>query len=319
MGKSYATFLVEEELHDYEDETEARRRGEPSRYERRLRRKDGGTVWAFISVTPLMDSELRFHGCFAMCVDITDRKRSEEALRAAHEELEFRVRDRTSQLAELTEELSRAEERERRRIATELHDQVGQMLALSKIHLDSLSLSLPSDRFVELLGDVREHISQSIREIRSLTFQLSPPLLYEVGLGAALESLCDEFEDKYAIRVSFKDDGKPEQLHDEKRIALYQMTRELMINVVKHARAARLLVEMRAVSGTLEIAVQDDGVGFDGSQAMYYTNENRSFGLFSIQHRINHLGGKVVIQSNIGHGSRITLEVPVRETALLSP
>jgi PAS domain S-box-containing protein len=315
MGKSYATFLLAEELPEHEKEMEARRRGEPSRYERRFRSNNGGTVWGLISVTPLLDSECQFLGCFAMCVDITDRKQAEAALQAAHAELESRVRERTLQLTELTEELSRAEERERRRIATELHDQVGQMLALSKINLNSLSPSLPADRFTEMLGEVREHINQSIHEIRSLTFQLSPPLLYEVGLGAALEALCDEFDDKYPIHVYFRDDGKPESLSVETRVALYQMVRELMVNVVKHARAGKLLIEMSAVTGSLEISVEDDGVGFDSSQEMWYTHVKRSFGLFSIQHRINHLGGKFVIQSEIGRGSRAALMIPVPENA----
>lgn len=318
-GMSFSTFLFEEDMNDHQKKMVERRRGESARYERRLRRGDGATVWTLISVTPLMDSAMAFQGCFAMCVDISDRKRSEAALREAHEELESRVRERTVQLTELTEELSRAEERERRRIATELHDQVGQMLALSKIQLNSLSQSLPAGRFAELLAKVREHINQSIHEIRSLTFQLSPPLLYELGLGAALEGLCEEFEDKYCIRPTFRDDGKPEHLHEEMRIALYQMTRELMINVVKHARARRMLIELSTVSGAVEITVEDDGIGFDTSRAMCYTQGNRNFGLFNIQHRINHLGGKMVVHSEIGYGSRVSLVAPNRENTRHSP
>jgi PAS domain S-box-containing protein len=324
LGKTFASFLYEEGLAAHAREAEARRRGESSRYERRLRRKDGDTVWALVSVTPLMDSEFGFHGCFAMCVDITTQKRAVEALQTAHDELETRVSERTVQLTELTEELSRAEERERRRIATELHDQVGQMLALSKIHLNSFSQSLPPDKFARLLIDVREHINTSINEIRSLTFQLSPPLLYEVGLGAALEGLCEEIEDKYRIRATFRDTetfgdlGKPEHLPEGTRIALYQMARELMINVVKHARASRLLVDMKVDSGSIEIVVEDDGIGFDAPQSLYHANQNKSFGLFSIQHRISHLGGQLDIQSNIGHGSRVTLSAPLRQEAIQS-
>jgi len=441
LGKSFVSFVYDEDRAAHEREEETRRAGISSRYERRFRRKDGETLWALVSVTPIMDTEKHFLGSLAMCVDITrqkhaaealcftqfavdrmhlqaqwmnsdgeliyvndaacnalgysreelltmsipdidptcyphfffekwrelrengsnlietfhrskdgriypvevqsnhlvfdgkefncsfvtdisDRKQAENELRAARDELEARVGERTAQLTELTEELSRAEERERRRIATELHDQVGQMLALSKIHLNSLSQSLAPDTFAQLLGDVRDHISTSINEIRSLTFQLSPPLLYEVGLGAALEGLCEEIEDKYRIRATFRDmdtigdAGKPELLPEGTRITLYQMARELMINVVKHARANRMAVAVKIDSGSIEIIIEDDGIGFDAEQAMCHADQNKSFGLFSIQHRITHLGGTLDIQSDIGRGSRATLSVPLREDAI---
>lgn len=444
LGKRFVSFLFEEDRAAHEREEETRRTGKFSRYERRFRRKDGETLWALVSVTPIMDTEKHFLGSLAMCVDITkqkraaealcftqfavdrahlqalwmtpdyrlvyvndaacrtlgysrdellsmsipdidavspphryvehwrqlrdngsivfesmhrakngrvypvevqsnhlvfdgkefncsfvtdisDRKQAEEVLRTARDELEARVRERTDQLTQLTEELSRAEERERRRIATELHDQVGQMLALSKIHLNSLSQSLAPDTFAQLLGDVRDHISSSINEIRSLTFQLSPPLLYEVGLGAALEGLCEEFEDKYRIRATFRDvdtigdSGKPERLPEGTRIALYQMARELMINVVKHARSSRMVVQVKIDSGSIEIIIEDDGIGFDAEQAMCHADQNRSFGLFSVQHRISHLGGTLDIQSDIGRGSRVTLSVPLGDDAIPSP
>jgi len=250
-----------------------------------------------------------YNCCFI--TDISDRKKAEQELREARDELESRVRERTLQLSDLTEELSRAEERERRRIATELHDQVGQMLALSKIRLNSLSRSMPAEMFEGLLDELREYISQSIHEIRSLTFQLSPPLLYEVGLGAALEGLCEEFEEKYAIHATFRGDGKAADLSDDTRIALYQMARELMINVVKHARAKRLAVEMSFISDKLELCIEDDGVGFTLSQSLCRWDKDRSFGLFSIQHRVNHMGGEMFIQSIPDHGSRITISLPL--------
>lgn len=444
LGKSFASFVYDEDRAAHEREEETRRTGISSRYERRFRRKDGEALWALVSVTPIMDTEKRFLGSLAMCVDITrqkhaaealcftqfavdrmhlqaqwmnsdgrlfyvndaacnalgysqeellnmsipdidptcpppvfsekwrelqekgsflletfhrskdgriypvevqtnflvfegkefncsfvtdisGRKQAEEALRTARDELEARVRERTDQLTELAEELSRAEELERRRIATELHDQVGQMLALSKILLNTINPSLPTDKFAHLLDDVRDYICKSINEIRSLTFQLSPPLLYEVGLGAALEGLCEEFEDKYVIRTTFRDGSTisvgeiQKRLTEEMRITLYQMARELMINVVKHAEASRMVVEMKVDSAGIKIIVTDDGIGFDAVEYLCHADQKRSFGLFSVQHRISHMGGTLDIQSDIGHGSRATLSVPLRDDAIQSP
>lgn len=430
LGKNFLSFVCDEDRAAQEREEQARRAGRTSRYERRFRRKDGETVWALVSVTPIMDSEENFQGSLAMCVDITrqkqavealcltqfavdrvniqaqwmdsggrlfyvndaacaslgysreellslsipdidplctpesfsdqwrelrergsvlmetfhrakggrvypvevrsnylvyegkeyncsfvtdisDRRQAEEALREAHDLLEDRVRERTAQLAELTEELSRAEERERRRIATELHDQVGQMLALSKIHLESLDPCLPADTSARLLDDVLDYICKSIEEIRSLTFQLSPPLLYEVGLGAALEGLCEELEDKYLIRTTFRDGTTQDRLTEDLRIALYRMARELMINVVKHAEASRMFVEVKGDPGTIEIVIEDDGIGFDVQKSPCRGTPDRSFGLFNVQQRVSHLGGTLHIRSEMGRGSRITLSVPL--------
>ncbi len=201
-------------------------------------RSPDGRAW-FIRGFPVKNETGRLIGMVEFCQDFTERKKSEESLRKAHDELESKVRERTGQLTTLTAELSLAEERERRRIATELHDQVGQTLILSKIKLASISRSLPSESFGKQIGEISKYLDQSIQEIRSLTFQLSPPLLYEVGFEAAVEWLGEEFEEKYGLQVEFKDDGKKKPLAEEASVALYQMVRELLLNVTKHAKAKK--------------------------------------------------------------------------------
>jgi len=249
--------------------------------------------------------------------DISERKRTEEALRMSEarlrrsrDELEDRVRERTGQLTSLAAELSRAEELERRRIATELHDQVAQTLALSKIKLNSLLLSDKCGDNREDIREIVDHLSSSIDEIRSLTFQLSPPILHEVGLEAALEWLADEYREKYGLRIAFRDDGSPKPLEEEIRAALFQMSRELLVNVVKHAQAKIVVIETSAFSGSIRIRISDDGVGFDSSHILRYGNSTNSFGLLNIHHRMNHLGGELSIQSDPGSGTTATLECP---------
>jgi PAS domain S-box-containing protein len=275
------------------------------------RRKDGTTVPVVITA-----NQLEFKGkpyVISFVKDITERKSVEESLRKAYDELESRVRERTGQLSSLTAELSLAEERERRRIATELHDQVGQTLILSKIKLDSLSRSLPSESFGKQIKEISKYLDQSIHDIRSLTFQLSPPLLYEVGFEAAVEWLGEEFEEKYGLHVEFQDDGRKKPLAEESSVALYQMVRELLLNITKHAKAKRVRISVSKVSGKIKISLTDDGSGFDSLNGMLRKNKKSGFGLFNIRQRIEYLGGEFLIESEIGCGTRATLLLPIKK------
>ncbi len=248
---------------------------------------------------------------FSFVKDITERKRDEDTLRKAHDELETRVRERTEQLASLAAELSLAEEKERRRIATQLHDQVGQTLIMSKIRLDSLSPGLSAGEFEAACDEIREQISRSIEDIRSLTFQLSPPLLYEVGFEAAVEWLGEEFEEKYGFQVEFQDDGKTKPLNEETGVALYQMVRELLVNIAKHAKAKKVMISIEKVSDKIRVIVADDGSGFDRMNGM--RRKKRGFGHFNIRQRMEYMGGKFELESTIGHGTHVTLLLPLRK------
>jgi PAS domain S-box-containing protein len=275
------------------------------------RTKDGRVYPVEIRANYVVFDDKEYNCAFA--TDITDRKLAEEELRRAHADLESRVRGRTEQLSAITYELSIAEERERRRIATELHDQVGQTLILSKIKLDSLSRSLPSESLGKQIGEISKYLDQSIQDIRSLTFQLSPPLLYEVGFEAAVEWLGEEFEEKYGFQVEFRDDGKKKPLVEEASVALYQMVRELLLNVAKHAKAKRVRISVEKVSGKIKVIVADDGSGFDQLNGMRRKNKKSGFGLFNIRHRIEYMGGEFKINSKIDHGTSVTLTLPIKQ------
>jgi signal transduction histidine kinase len=236
-------------------------------------------------------------------------------LRKAHDALEARVRERTEQLTSLTAELARAEEHERRRIATELHDQVAQTLALGKIKLNTLLLSGRSGPGREVLEEIVEHLTTSIDEIRSLTFQLSPPILHDMGLGAALEWLVEEFQAKYGLRIRFQDGGKSVPLDEDALGALYWMSREILINIIKHARANSVLVTLKVDAGMVAVRVADDGIGFDPSHVLRCESSGSSFGLLNIHHRIRHLGGELAIVSDRSAGTTVTLALPYRTTA----
>ncbi len=274
---------------------------------------DGREVLLDTLKTLYSSKEEKTLGLIGISRDISEHKRVEEALQNSRDELEKRVAERTEQLTSLTAELSLVEERERRHIATELHDQVGQTLVLCKIKVSSLTPFLPPEKFAETISELKAHISQSIEEIRSLTFQLSPPLLYEVGFEAAVEWLCEEFEGKYGFHVEFSDDGSAKPLNEETSVALFQMVRELLINVAKHARANRLSLSIGRSRNRIKVIIADDGIGFNKSDSFWHRSKKSGFGLFNIRQRIEHMGGEFVIDTEAGKGTCVTLLLPLRE------
>ena len=153
-------------------------------------------------------------------------------------------------------------------------------------------------------------IASSIADTRSLTFELSPGILYKFGLGAALESLLEDFEKKFDIRFEFEDDGNPRPMNDETRFLLFRAVRELLFNIVKHAKSRTAKVTVRRTGNHLRITVEDSGEGFDATM-IPVAGDGKGFGIFSIRERLRYLGGRLEIESEPGNGSRFALVVPV--------
>jgi signal transduction histidine kinase len=290
---------------------------------------------------------LRVSVFFAVAVLISAlsaaRRRAEEGLRAAHAGLEQRVADRTRELAEVNEALRReiaerqraqaelvehetrlrdlaaevvlAEQRERRRLAAHLHDEVGQILALSQIRLARLRQLDDPDRRESMSDALEGLLEEAISRTRSLTCELSPPVLYELGLEAALRWLAEQFGRQSGVAVAVERQGQPPaQVSEDVRVTLFQVARELLANVAKHARASRAKVALHWQAGEAAVVVEDDGVGFE-APAMSGPRVSDSFGLFSIRERLRHQGGKMEIDAGRGRGSRITVRLPVPDKA----
>ncbi len=217
-----------------------------------------------------------------------------------------------AQLKSLASQLSLTEERERHRLATELHDQIGQSLVFCKLKLDQLRISAASSDITEALEGACKSLERVIQDTRTLTFDLSSPILYEFGFEAAVaEWLNDEIREKYGIETELKEDGLHKPLGDDIRVVLFRNVRELLINVVKHAQAKNVKVSIRRDNGDMHVTVEDDGVGFDTVEAKSMAAQRAEFGLFSIQERLEQLGGHVEINSEPGRGSRITMIAPL--------
>ncbi len=234
---------------------------------------------------------------------------------SSRKQAEHKLRDYQQQLSTLASELLLTEERERRNIATELHDRIGQSLILAKMKVSSLMHSLPEgDQTHAELGSVRSIIEHTIEDTRSLTFELSPPILYDMGLEPAIEWLLEKSKAHQNFATDFTSDSKNKPLHHSCRIFLFQATRELLTNITKHARAKKVQIAVRKENETIRITVTDDGIGFDTASLATPSNAG-TFGHFSIRERMNHLGGSFSCSSVPGLGTRVDLVAPLESGA----
>lgn len=261
-------------------------------------RKDGARISVSLWTAPLRDPGGEIAGVIGIYADITERKRAEERVRAYQEELQV-----------LAGELSLAEERERRRIATELHDRIGQTLAFAKMKVGALEAAWGGDDGP--LADLRHLLDQAIRDTRLLTFELSSPILYELGLEASLEWLVEDAGRRHGLTAGFRDDGRPKPLAEDVKVLLFQAVRELLVNAAKHARAKGVRVQIRRRGGTVRITVQDDGVGGASLASPAAGPAGAGFGLFSIRVRLQQHGGRLEIESRKGRGTRVLLVAPL--------
>lgn len=229
--------------------------------------------------------------------DVSERKNVEKKLRISQQ-----------RLRSMASEMSLTEERERRRIATGIHDQVTQTLAAIEMEFDALQRNYNNGYGVNNIHKIRELLDYVIRQTRSLTFDISPPVLYELGLEAALEWLTERFREEHHIKCSFSSDCEPVLLEDDKRCTLFMAVRELLMNVVKHAKAQNVWVSIRRQKKEIIIEVEDDGIGFSKAGA---DKRGQGFGLFSLKERLTYLGGQINIESSPDNGTKITLVSPI--------
>ena len=265
--------------------------------------KEFREVWGSLSVSVVRDAEGLPQFVIAMAEDITSKQLEEE------ETVNYQ-----KQLQSFTSELSLIEEHERRRLSTNLHDDVGQVLTLIGIKIDELHEEVSLTAFSPLIEEIRKLIGSTLKCIRSLMFELSPPTLYDIGLEGTIEWLAEHFSKEHGLEIQISNDEQPKLINAEWTVILFQAIRELLYNIVKHAQATSVHIYIKRACNELCIVVSDDGNGFDINS--YYNSLHRikGFGLFGINERLNYYGGKMVIESDKVKGTSITLSIPMIST-----
>ena len=254
-------------------------------------------------------------------LDITERKAAEEGLAELNRTLEERVAERTTevrqqaaQLRALASELSRTERRERQRLARILHDHIQQLIVAARMQVEWVTREADPERQKSAVAGIRHALDEALEASRSLTVELSPPILQEAGLIGGLNWLVSRMREQHGFNVRFRADTSAEPDDEETRLLLFECARELLLNAVKHAGVGHAEVTlMRPRDAEVQLIVSDEGTGFDPDVVRRRRPEDTSFGLFSIQERLAHLGGRSDIESAPGRGTRVRLRVPVAE------
>ncbi len=263
--------------------------------------KSGDAIPVSLTVSALYDDAGRMQGIVFVAQDITERKQAEQKLLTYQEQLRS--------LAALT---SLAEERHRRRLATVVDDRIGDSLAACKIKIGALRESARGAGLAPAVGEIRDILEETIEQTRALIFELSSPILYELGLEEAVEALVQQTSDRLGIEVTFRNDGKPKLLDEAIRVVLFQSVRGLLHNVADHAQARSAKVSLREHDDHVRVEVEDDGVGFDTASLDAGAASTRGGSLFEIRERLSYLGGSFEIESSPGHGTRARLFAPLK-------
>jgi PAS domain S-box-containing protein len=332
IGQRMDRILPPERLEEHAQLLRRIQAGEHIRhFETERIRKDSRWIHVAISFSPLRNDARIIYAVATIEHDITERVNAEMALREAKQNLEARVQERTralqisnselekeirqriqyqEKLQSLTAQLIRIEERQRREIATSLHDSVIQLLVLSNIKLDQL-INNPARGSKKVMKQIHGYLDRTIHELRSMTFQISPPILYELGLISALEWLCERFAKEYGLICHLTDDHLDKPVSEDIRNMLFQAVQELFINIVKHAKATHVGIQMKKMNKQIVIEVTDDGRGFDADHLKTDMDHAFGFGLFNIQERLRFMKGHFYIRSEINNGTTVKLQAPL--------
>lgn len=280
--------------------------------ELRIRRFDGTEGTVLVSAAPIKDRQGRLTGVVGINMDITDRKQAEEALQQMNELLEERVEERSREVRSLVTQLTMSEQAERRRISHILHDDLQQHIYSLIFQLAVLRSSVEAqaqDDALAMIDEIEQALKLSVEITRSLSVDFSPPVLHNEGLVEAVHWLVTQMGRKHKLAVDVQVEDELPLMSADLRVLLFQIIRELLFNVIKHAGVLQAVVSLTRIDGLLCIQVKDRGRGFDVSSLK--ENSIHSNGMLQIGRRLALVGGRLEIESYPAQGTSITVYCPL--------
>jgi PAS domain S-box-containing protein len=294
IGQQLALLYPTERSEELAANRERIKRGERiSHYETQRRRRDGSCVEVSVSISPIKEGDGRIIGFSSIARDISERKRGEEERRRT----------------EVLRGLADAQEEERRRIARELHDQMGQHLAALKMGLERLDgCAAPPEQ----LGQLHGLLKQINQDVHRIALELRPTTLDDLGLQTALVNYVEDWSDRSGIEVDFHASGLDHRrLPPPLETHLYRIVQEALTNVLKHAAAGRVSLVMERREDQLLVIIEDDGRGFDQEAAARPGVGMSQLGLLGMKERVASVGGELQVESAADKGTSLFIRIPL--------
>ncbi|PKQ44139.1 hypothetical protein CSW08_15215 [Confluentibacter flavum] len=251
----------------------------------RVKNKANDYIW-FESLKELITKNNKVIGIVSSCRDVTERV---EANRA--------IKNYQKSLQNLTTEIFLVEEKQRKEIAANIHDHLSQSLVISKMKLKDLRENTSLKNHVSDIDFINTHITDALENSRKITYDLCPPVLYQLGIIDTMHWFSDKIEEQYHIKVEFTTNIESIQLDDNELISIYRSIQEIVTNSIKHANASLIHIDFKFVDEGLNILVSDNGKGFNVDNILSNKILSNGFGLFTLKERINNLKGTVNITS----------------------
>jgi PAS domain S-box-containing protein len=338
IDRKFIEFIHGDYQELMKDQMIRRRRGEDERFELAWTTKDGDKVYTIASPKGFFDVQGNFTGSLVVLTDITVRRQLEEALQKAQlkakRKMEKLVEKRTAELTRaneqlqheieerkrtakhvrrLSQEVIKAQEVARQKIAADLHDRLAQDLASLKVGLDTLYADQPDtlDERRQRVSELSGLLEQCIMAVRDLAYGLHPSGLKEFGLAYTVQQYCEEFAANNSLRVDFFSVGMEDlELDFDTEIAFYRLVQEGLTNVSKHADASQVIVRLSASFSHIMLHIEDNGKGFEVDNRLAAALDERRMGIWSMKQRVALLNGKMKIESSRMHGTKILIKVP---------
>jgi PAS domain S-box-containing protein len=279
--------------------------GEPVQTIEDILQEDGIHNW-LVNKFPIPDKDGRPILIGAVGIDITLRRRAEEALLESEQRLRF-----------LTSQLLSAQERERKRISMELHDELGQSLAVLKLQIRAIERGLGDDQqdLKEGCLELLLYLDGVIDDVRRLSRDLSPAILEDLGLQSALKYLINGVSKHYTVSYAFEVEDLDHLFPADAQIIIYRIFQECLTNISKHAGATEVSIAVKERDGLISLVLEDNGSGFDPTEVSGRRATGRGLGLAALDERARMLGGTLKIRSQPGSGTRLTCAIPVDQRA----